>query len=83
MFLGGECPFANDCDFTANLSCRFISYLANKDTFRLQMVDDEALAYDMTKRGKVWGYMFFHSDFSSAYNERLWNHLNVEELARG
>ena len=81
IILDGQCTYADGCDFT-NVSCRYISYLSKKDNIILQMVNDEALAYDMTKQGKVWGYITFHSNFSRAFLDKIWNNVNLIRFLR-
>ena len=45
------------------------------DTFDIQFFQDEDLAYQATKEGKVWGYVSFHKNFSEAFFGRMWSQI--------
>ena len=52
------------------------------DTFDIQFFQDEDLAYQATKEGKVWGYVSFHKNFSEAFFGRMWSQIDTDEQTR-
>ena len=64
------------------MSCRFINYLEQKDTFIIEMFDNEELAFEASKQGQVWGYITFHGNFSKAFLNRVWSHMQTDEITR-
>ena len=77
----GNCTVKDGCDFN-NLSCRFVTYLDQKETFLLEYVEEIEEAEEMVKNGQVWGFAHFHSNFSEAFLNRIWNHMDSDEITR-
>jgi len=75
------CPYESSCDFN-NLACRLTSHFDKIDTFDIQFFQDEDLAYQATKEGKVWGYVSFHKNFSEAFFGRMWSQIDTDEQTR-
>ena len=79
----GNCstPYETGC-ILKDLSCRLTSFINVNKTFEYKYYDTENEAIIAAKTGEVWGYVYFHENFTTAFVARMSNAVGVDGLTR-
>ena len=71
------CTEKDGCDVT-HISCQLIKHLSEENVFKFEEYNLIEEASDKLINGKIWGYIYFHQNFSDAFFSRVIDVTNLE-----